>query len=192
MESKKEVRKKRENKSGKETEGVGVDLDQQPVKCESCLKLHDGKFGSGRFCSKKCANLSGGLAIRKKREKEFLEFTKRNSALIKLKQEEKSVVKSSGSSSVAMSMKHNQNSVRLPPFSALIYSEGAEENRKRKLQDDKAYVDELEKNEKRKELLDIAENASKTVTPEDEPPLQQQNQSIQKKQKRESRKRSDQ
>lgn len=26
------------------------------MKCENCSKEHDGTFGSGRFCSRSCAN----------------------------------------------------------------------------------------------------------------------------------------
>lgn len=31
-------------------------------RCESCPELHDGSYGSGRFCSSRCARRVGGLA----------------------------------------------------------------------------------------------------------------------------------
>lgn len=39
------------------------DVDFEYVKrCESCPRLHDGQYGSGRFCSSRCARRVGGLA----------------------------------------------------------------------------------------------------------------------------------
>lgn len=34
------------------------------AKCERCGKEHDGSYGSGRFCSKKCASFSGNIHSR--------------------------------------------------------------------------------------------------------------------------------
>ncbi len=41
----------------------GDDVHFEYVKrCESCPRLHDGNYGSGRFCSSRCARRVGGLA----------------------------------------------------------------------------------------------------------------------------------
>ena len=36
--------------------------------CETCGRTHDGKYGSGRFCSSSCARSAGGQAFRRNRE----------------------------------------------------------------------------------------------------------------------------
>lgn len=38
--------------------------------CESCQRSHPGDYGSGRFCSSRCARLVGGIAIKRKRDME--------------------------------------------------------------------------------------------------------------------------
>mmetsp|Transcript_7908 Transcript_7908/g.14342 ORF Transcript_7908/g.14342 Transcript_7908/m.14342 type:complete len:110 (-) Transcript_7908:219-548(-) len=50
----------------------------EELKCESCKKIHDGNYGSGRFCSAPCARLVGGHANRRKLERRFFALTKFN------------------------------------------------------------------------------------------------------------------
>lgn len=49
--------------------------------CEKCNKVHDGKFGSGKFCSKSCAN----SRIRSKETIEKISISVKNSTYFKEK-----------------------------------------------------------------------------------------------------------
>jgi len=38
------------------------------TKCEICRRSHDASYGSGRFCSSKCARTMGGNATKRNRQ----------------------------------------------------------------------------------------------------------------------------
>mmetsp|Transcript_3608 Transcript_3608/g.6316 ORF Transcript_3608/g.6316 Transcript_3608/m.6316 type:complete len:112 (-) Transcript_3608:157-492(-) len=62
--------------SERESEEIQVEAT---VECHSCKAKHNGKYGSGKYCSLRCSRAAGGQALRKKREKEFLQRVSKHS-----------------------------------------------------------------------------------------------------------------
>lgn len=79
------------------------------MKCEFCNKEHDGKFGSGRFCSKSCANKYANQFVTKDGRKNQIQAlnSKKTRNKIKKTREEKSKQNKNKTKNNVKSDKHN-------------------------------------------------------------------------------------